>query len=214
MQGIMSVYTTSGKLHPHKFALWVAMASISMMFAGLTSAYVVRHAQGNWRSYQLPVVFWISTGVILLSSVTFILGIRAFKQRAIPRYKVLISITLVLGILFGILQFLGFYELYHQPQPVVFDGVVQYVKENGVQRENIYPVKVNGNPSESFLFIIAGLHLLHILGGVVALAIVFFKAFRKRIKIYSATGLEIVGTYWHFVDILWIYLFIFFLANQ
>ena len=202
------------KIHPQKFALWIAMASIVMMFAGLTSAYVVKQAQGNWRSYQLPTVFWISTAVILISSITFHLGLKAFKQRAMPRFKSLITLTLILGILFSIFQAIGFYELSHQEQPVVYDGVQQYVREDGVSRENIYPVKVNGNPSESFLFIIAGLHLLHILGGIVALALVFFRAFRKRVKVYSSAGLEIVGTYWHFVDILWIYLFIFFLANQ
>lgn len=214
MQGIMTESVQQRKIHPQKFALWVAMASIVMMFAGLTSAYVVKQAQGNWRSYQLPVVFWVSTAVIIISSVTFHLGIKAFKQRAIPKFKSLITLTLVLGILFGVFQAWGFYELSHQAQPVVYDGALQYVKENGVSRENIYPVTVNGNPSESFLFIIAGLHLFHIMGGVVALAIVFFRAFRKRVKIYSSTGLEIVGTYWHFVDVLWIYLFIFFLANQ
>jgi cytochrome c oxidase subunit III len=75
-------------------------------------------------------------------------------------------------------------------------------------------IRVDGNPSESFLFIISGLHLLHILGGIIALIIVFFRAFRTRIKVYNATGLEIMATYWHFVDVLWIYLFVFFLANQ
>lgn len=214
MQDIMAGSAQPRKIHPQKFALWVAMASIVMMFAGLTSAYVVKQAQGNWRSYQLPVVFWISTAVILISSVTFHLGLKAFKQRAIPQFKSLITLTLILGVLFGVFQAWGFYNLYHQEQPVIFDGVQQYVKENGISKENTYPVTVSGNPSESFLFIIAGLHLLHIIGGIVALAIVFFRAFRKRVKVYSATGLEIVGTYWHFVDILWIYLFIFFLANQ
>lgn len=210
----MEATSSSSKIHPHKFALWVALAGIAMLFAGLTSAYVVRQAQGNWRSYHLPHVFWISTIVIVLSSVTFILGLRAFKQRAIPKFKLLITTTLILGLLFGALQFWGFYELYQQPQTVVFDGAVQYVNANGVKQENIYPVRVDGNPSESFLFIIAGLHLLHILGGIVALAIVFFRAFRKQVKVYSTTGLEITGVYWHFVDILWIYLFVFFLANQ
>jgi cytochrome c oxidase subunit III len=180
------------KIHPQKFALYIAMASIAMMFAGLTSAYIVRKSQGNWRAYEMPQAFWYSTAVILLSSITIFLGLQAFRQRKMPRYRLLITITLILGILFGVLQYLGFYELYHLPQPV----------------------RVEGNPSESFLFIIAGLHLLHIAGGVVALLIVFFRAFRVRTKEYSSTGLEIVANYWHFVDLLWIYLFIFFLANQ
>lgn len=178
------------RIHPHKFALYLAIGSIVMMFAGLTSAYIVRQAQGNWVYFRLPVVFWISTASILASSVTMYLGLKAFKNRQIPRYRSLITATLILGILFTVLQYVGFTQLY----------------DNNI--------RVDGNPSESFLFIIAGLHLLHILGGIIALLIVFFRAFRKRVKVYNATGLEIVAIYWHFVDVLWIYLFVFFLANQ
>lgn len=205
MENKMSVSTTERKIHPHKFAMWVAMASITMMFAGLTSAYVVKQSAGNWRTYSLPSVFWMSTIVILISSLTMYLGLKAFKSRAISRYKMLISLTLILGVLFGVLQYYGFYNLYHQPQQLILNG----------SKENAFiPVKVDGNPSESFLFIITGLHLLHILGGIIALSVVFFRAFRKRVKVYTATGLEVVSAYWHFVDLLWLYLFVFFLANQ
>lgn len=204
MDGVMSTDARK-KIHPHKFALWVAMASISMMFAGFTSAYVVKQSSGHWRTYDLPPVFWVSTVVIILSSITVIMGLRAFKRREIPKYKILITTTLFLGIAFGVLQYIGFYQLYTQPQSLVMDGEIS---------GRLAPVTVSGNPAESFLFIITGLHLLHILGGIVALAIVFFKAFRKRVKLYNATGLEIAASYWHFVDVLWIYLFIFFLANQ
>jgi cytochrome c oxidase subunit 3 len=192
------------KIHPHKFALWLALGSIAMMFAGLTSAYMVRMAQGNWRMFRMPLAFYISTGVILLSSITIAVGLRAFKQRKMSLYRTLVSITLFLGVLFGVLQYFGFYQLYHTPQPLLL--------ENGTTI--MQPVKVNGNPSESFLFIIFGLHLAHILGGILALLIVQLKAYRRRVKVYNTTGLEIVATYWHFVDVLWIYLFLFFLVNQ
>jgi cytochrome c oxidase subunit III len=205
MDGVMSSTDQRKKIHPHKFALWVAMGSITMMFAGLTSAYVVKQAGGNWRSFHLPVVFWISTVVILLSSVTIILGLKAFKNREMIKYKRLITATLILGISFGVLQFAGFSSLYSQPQQVVF---------NGEAEARSLPVTVAGNPSESFLFVIAGLHLLHILGGIVALVIIYIRTLRKRVKVYNSTGLEIVASYWHFVDVLWIYLFVFFLANQ
>lgn len=179
-----------GRIHPHKFAMWVSMASIVMMFAGLTSAYIVRKAQGNWLEYDLPFVFWLSTGAILLSSFTMIKGIRAFKARERQAYRRWITLTLIFGLSFALLQYMGFSQLYGQN------------------------IRIDGNPSESFLFIIAGLHVLHVLGGIIALTIVFFRAFSSRTKHYNATGLEVVGSYWHFVDILWIYLFIFFLVNQ
>ena len=178
------------KIHPQKFAMWLAMASITMMFAGFTSAYMVREAQGNWLHYKLPFIFWPSTFVILISSLTMGLSVKAFKKRKMQQFKALISVTTVLGVLFGVLQFTGFRQLYAQG------------------------IRLNGNVSASFFFIITGMHLLHILGGIIALLIVFFRAFRTRVKVYSATGIEIAASYWHFVDALWIYLFVFFLVNQ
>lgn len=205
MEGILKpVQTERRKVHPHKFALWLAMGSIAMMFAGLTSAYIVRMAQGNWRMFEMPAVFYVSTAAIVLSSVTMVLGLRAFKQRKMPLYRILISATLLLGVAFGVLQAWGFYELYAVPQALTL--------EDG--KTIMQAVRVNGNPSESFLFIIFGLHLAHIVGGIVALLIVFLRAYRKRVKVYNTTGLEIVASYWHFVDVLWIYLFLFFLLNQ
>jgi len=205
MEGILKPATGERrKVHPHKFALWLGLGSIVMMFAGLTSAYIVRMGQGNWRFFKLPNSFYLSTGVIILSSITMALGLRAFKSRKMTQYRSLISLTLILGILFGVLQSYGFYQLYHIPQAITLEDGTSIMQG----------VRVNGNPSESFVFIIAGLHLAHILGGIIALIIVFFKAYRKRVKVYNTTGLEIVATYWHFVDVLWLYLFIFFLVNQ
>jgi len=204
MEGVLKQEVlATRRVHPQKFAMWLAMGSIAMMFAGLTSAYIVRQSQGNWRIFHMPIVFWISTAVILISSGTIILGVRAFKQRQMIRYRLLITTTLFLGLLFGTLQCIGFWQLYHVPQVTVLEG-----------QQLLETIKVSGNPSESFLFIITGLHLAHILGGIIALLIVFLMAYRKRVKVYNATGLEIVAAYWHFVDVLWLYLFIFFLANQ
>jgi len=201
----MSSSVQRKKIHPQKFAMWIAIASIAMMFAGFTSGYMVRKAQDNWRFFHMPVIFWVSTACIILSSVTLVMGVKAFKERRMQQYRTLVTSTLLLGVLFGVCQAFGFYQLYHQPQLVNISGTVEQVAKT---------VRVDGNPSESFLFIITGMHLLHILGGIIALLIVFFKAYRTNLKVYNATGLEIVATYWHFVDILWIYLFVFFLANQ
>ena len=177
------------KIHPQKFAMWIAIGSIIMMFGGLTSGYIVRKSQGNWVQFDLPVEFYISTIAILLSSLTMVLSIRSFKQRQMPLHKAMITITLLLGIAFAVLQYLGFKDLYLH-------------------------TKWNNNVSFQYLIVIVLVHALHIVGGVVALLITFLRTFSRKMKIYSSTGLEIVSTYWHFVDILWIYLFIFFLMNQ
>ena len=205
MSTIASERKENRKVHPQKFMLWVAMGSLSMAFAGLTSGYMVREAQGNWRYFTLPSLFWYSSVAIVLSSITMHLGLKAFKSREIPKFRMLISATLLLGVLFGALQFGGFYQLYHHAQQIRING--QVLTESA-------PIRLNGNPSESFLFVIAGLHLLHLLGGIIALLIVFFRAFRTNVKTYNATGLEIAAGYWHFVDVLWLYLFIFLLVNQ
>jgi cytochrome c oxidase subunit 3 len=184
----MSVSQERKRLHPHKFTLWVALASIVMMFAGLTSAYIVKRANTQWLEFQLPVVFWYSTLTIILSSVTMHLTIKSFKAREMSRYRILLGLTMLLGITFIVLQFIGFGK----------------IEEGGVPLFGY-----ESNPSASFVGIIFGLHGLHVIGGVVALIVLFLRAYVGNRKVYSSTGLEIMGTYWHFVDLLWVYLFIF-----
>ena len=96
------------KIHPHKFTLWVAIGSILMMFAGLTSAYIVKRSQANWLMIEIPLVFWYSTFTILLSSVTVQLSLKAIKQRNMVMYRRWMLITAVLGVLFLVLQIIGF----------------------------------------------------------------------------------------------------------
>ena len=177
------------KIHPHKFTLWVAMGSIVMMFAALTSAYIVKKNGGNWLEFNLPRLFWYSTFTILLSSVTIHLATRASKAREMSRYRTLITITAMLGVLFIALQWLGFRDL---------------------ENRDIALIGAKSNSAASFLFVITGLHMVHVLGGVIALLVIFIRAYAVKVKNYSSLPIELVGTYWHFVDALWIYLFIFY----
>ena len=173
------------KIHPHKFTLWVGIGSIMMMFAGLTSAYIVKRNQANWVSFELPVAFWYSTAAIILSSLTIFMAGKAFKERAMNRYRILIAVTLALGVLFILLQLIGFRQLWHAG------------------------ITLTANVSYSFLYIIVGIHAAHVIGGVIALIIMSLKAFSSKIRNYSTVPVELISTYWHFVDILWIYLLIF-----
>ncbi len=178
------------KIHPHKFTLWVAIGSIVMMFAGLTSAYIVKRELPNWTGFEMPIVFWYSTGSILLSSITIIFALRSFKEREMSRYRQLVVLTLILGILFVVLQWIGFNQLW----------------ESGIT--------FKGSGAGQFLYIIAGLHALHVLGGIIAILVLFIRAFNRKFRRYDSVPIEVVGTYWHFVDVLWIYLFVFFLWIQ
>jgi cytochrome c oxidase subunit 3 len=177
------------KIHPHKFTLWVAIGSILMMFAGLTSAYIVKRSQASWLMIEIPMMFWYSTATILASSVTVQLALKALKKREMINYKRLLVVTAVLGVLFIVLQIAGFRQFAAQ---------------------DIRLVGAGSNASYSFLLAISGLHGIHVLGGVVALAVTVIRALNSSTKSYSTVPLEIVATYWHFVDALWIYLFIFF----
>lgn len=181
--------TAGRKIHPQKFAMWFAIGSIIMMFGGFTSGFIVRKSQGNWLHLELPLLFYISTAVILGSSLTLWLAVRAFKQRSMPLHKNLVTLTMILGIAFALLQYFGFKEL-------------------------LGHTVWNNNVAFQYIIVIILVHALHILGGVVALLIMFARTFNKRVRTYSTVGLEIISTYWHFVDILWIYLFVFFLINQ
>ncbi len=175
------------KMHPHKFTLWVAIGSILMMFAGLTSAYIVKRNQASWTSFELPKIFWVATAVILISSLTMFLSLKSFRQREMAKYRMLLSATMILGIAFVVLQTLGFTQLWKSG--LTLQATVSY----------------------SFLYVIVGLHALHVVGGVIALLVMFARAFSTRTRNYSAVPVELMSTYWHFVDILWIYLLIFLL---
>jgi cytochrome c oxidase subunit III len=182
-----TVSTQRKKIHPHKFTLWVGIGSIIMMFAGLTSAYIVKHEQPEWSSVVMPKLFYYSTGVMLLSSLTMQMALKAFKERNMHQYRRLITVTALLGIGFIVMQVIGFMQLTASGN------------------------RLEGSGGVAFLYIIFGLHALHVLGGAVALLAMLIRAFSARIRNYNPVPVEVAATYWHFVDLLWVYLFIFFL---
>lgn len=167
--------------------MWVAIGSILMMFAGLTSAFIVKSNQSSWVPVTVPKVFWISTAVILASSITVQMALRSFKQRSMSGYRSLIGVTLVLGIAFVVLQWLGFQDLWSQK------------------------ITFTGSGAGQFLYVIFGLHAIHVIGGVIVLIVMFIKAFVGGTKLYSSVPVEVAAIYWHFVDLLWIYLLLFFI---
>lgn len=175
--------------HPHKFTLWVGIASIIMTFAGLTSAFIVKKNAPGWSTTEVPIIFLYTTIIIVASSVTVHLSLKAFRERNMLRYRSLITITAILGLLFIVGQYVGFNQMWNQG--ITFEGA----------------------GAAQFLYIIFGLHALHVLGGAIALFVIFFRAFSSKTRRYNIIPVEVVSTYWHFVDVLWVYLYIFFLIN-
>lgn len=180
------------KIHPKKFALWVACASMSMLFAALTSAYMVRQAAGNWLEFPLPNIFFVNTAVIILSSVTLHAAYIAFKSEREQTFKGLLIMSLILGIAFVVLQFQGW----------------EVLAANGI------PLKLN--PSGDFVYALSWIHLAHLLGGIAAILIAVIVALSRPFKKTPARQLrlEMTLTYWHFVDGLWLYLMIFWIMQR
>jgi cytochrome c oxidase subunit 3 len=176
------------KIHPHKMFLWAGLGSIVMMFAGLTSAHIVKKGQANWLEFEMPSFFLASTVVILLSSFTIQMALKKYKEQNANAYRGFMAVTAILGVVFMILQIQGFMAL---------------------NANSIALIGPRSNSAASFLFVIVTLHLLHVLGGVIALIGVSFGSFSAKNKLNNILPVELVSTYWHFVDILWIYLVIF-----
>lgn len=188
------------KVNPHKAEikaaerkvakplLYIGIVSIVMLFAGLTSAYVVRANNGNWLVFSLPSIAITSTAIIVTSSLTMLLAQFAIKKGNLKLTSLGLFLTLALGVAFFFTQLQAWKELTAQ---------------------GIYFVGKYANASGSFLYLIALVHLLHMVGGLIALLVSLTKSLLKK---YSATdylGIELTAIYWHFLDALWVYLFLF-----
>jgi len=184
--------TNRSKIDSKKLALLIGCASIVMMFAGLTSAYIVRRAGGNWLEFRLPNIFFINTIVMLSSSLAIHSAYVFFKKGNEVLYKGLLVLSFILGLAFVVLQYQGWLDL------------------------TAIGVELTGNPAGSFIYVISGVHAAHVLGGLAAILVAMIQAFSLKYKVTKKRKLrfELTLIYWHFVDFLWVYLLIFFLSQQ
>jgi cytochrome c oxidase subunit III len=168
--------------------LYTGMVSIVMLFAGLTSAYVVRADNGNWLVFNLPDIAIISTAIIITSSLTMLTAQLAIKKDNYKLTSLGLFLTLALGIAFFFTQIEGWKQLTAQ---------------------GIFFVGKYSNASGSFLYLIALVHLAHMIGGLIALAVSLTKSLLKKYSSADSLGIELTAIYWHFLDFLWVYLFLF-----
>jgi len=172
-------------VHPHKFALWLFIVSIIMIFASLTSAFIVKQGEGSWLEYNLPGMFWFTTAIIVISSILLQWGYFAARDNQFKKLGMLLSMTTVLGLVFLAGQWLSWGQL-------VARGV--------------YFV---GNPAGSFVYVLTGLHAFHLVTGLVFLLVVLVSALKRRVHSGNLVRMEMCVTYWHFLGALWVYLFLF-----
>ncbi len=179
----------AGKRKSAKPMLWVSMISMVMFFAGLTSAYVISMKRDDWVSFDLPQAFYISTVLIFSSSITLIFSQKFLKKDNLKVSLGLLLVTLILGLGFVWYQYVGFNEL---------------------KSVGLYFTGPESTVSTSFILGITFMHVLHLLAGIIVLLVVIYNHFKKKYSASDMLGFELGGIFWHFVDVLWIYLFFFF----
>ncbi|WP_299115802.1 cytochrome c oxidase subunit 3 [uncultured Winogradskyella sp.] len=180
------------KARSKKMMLWFGIGSLIMSFAAWISAFIVSAKQRkdkDWlNNYELPDAFLISVGIILLSSLTFILAKRALKQNNRPMTTVLLLVTFVLGIVFIYNQFVGFGQM---------------------MAAGHYFTGESSNITMTYIFLLAAVHIGHVIAGLICVIVVIYNHFKQKYNANNMLGLELAANFWHFVDLLWLVLFLF-----
>jgi cytochrome c oxidase subunit 3 len=172
---------------PKIFVTWLFIVSSCMIFAGFTSAYILASKDAAWREFNLPTAFTISTVLIVLSSVTMHWAFLSAKRNRLNQVKIAVIATLVLGTAFLFMQLQGYAQM------VEMGFVLVSVNKNG-----------------AFWYVISGAHGLHIVAGLILLIAVLISSLRMKIHSKAMRQITSAATFWHFLDILWLYLFVFF----
>jgi cytochrome c oxidase subunit 3 len=177
-------------MNPQKFAVWLFIIAICMMFAGMTSAYIVKQSEGNWLMFDLPKMFVYSSIIVVLSSITMHWSFIAAKRDNLTQIRLGLILTTILGFTFLVTQYLGWIAL--------VDSDVFFV----------------GNAAGSFVYVFSGLHAFHLISGLIFLLIVLSSALKFKIHSKSLVLIEMCTTYWHFLGGLWLYLYLFLIVNN
>jgi len=172
-----------------KMMLWFGIVSLLMGFAGWTSAYIVSSSREDWvSSIELPNSFYISTALIIISSLTYILAKKAVKENKQKLGSTYLLLTLLLGIVFIIFQFNGFSQMV--AEGYYFTGPTSTIKM-------------------SYVFLIAVVHIVHVVAGIISLLVVIYNQYKGKYSSKEYLGITLGATFWHFLDLLWVYLVVF-----
>ncbi len=180
-------------MNPKKFALWLFIVSVCMLFGGWTSAYIVKRGEPGWSSFELPGEFWVNTGIMVLSSLTMVWAQRSARRDNLEQAKLALGITTLLGVAFLLGQWLAWGKMVAM---------------------NHYFAGGGSNSSSSFIYVLTGFHGLHIVSGIIVLLIALLATFRYKVHSRNMLRMELCSTYWHFLGVLWLYLFVFLLLYR
>jgi len=172
-----------------KMMLWFGIVSLIMSFAGLTSAFVVSSAREDWLAgFVMPNAFSVSVALIILSSLTLLLAKKHLKLNMASKASFYLGATMILGIGFIVSQLIGFQQ--------IIDLGFNFTGPTS-------------NITMSYIYIIAAVHILHVIVGLICLMVVIYNHFKQKYNAENLLGFELAANFWHFVDILWLYLFLF-----
>jgi len=192
---IASQSTQPQIMENQRLILWCFLVASILMFGGLTSAYIVRMAQGNWYKFDIPNIFFLSCFVIMGSSASMIVAYRASKNDELNQVKYGLWGAFALGVLFFIMQIQGWkdlvsHDIFFSPKRT----------DNG----DLTPL-ISG----SFFYVISGIHLVHVIAGLIFMLIVLVKSYQWKVHKKNMLTISLASSFWHFVGILWIYLYLF-----
>lgn len=180
--------------HPYRVLLILMIFSFFMVFAGWTSGYIVRRDEGNWREFDLPSIFILSTVLVTLSSATVQWAYNSAKRDEVRRVQIGLALTLLLGLGFLVSQWAAWTFLVHQT--------------------NTYFGGADANPSGSFLYVLTGWHAFHIISGLVFVGVVLKRSLNYQVHSRAMLSIGNAAIYWHFLGLLWWYLYLFLLLNH
>ena len=232
----MPAQESANNVRTAKMVLYLGIFSIVMLFAGLISAYIVSSFGEVWVDVHLPKAFYISTVLILLSSLTISLSVRASGNGNEKMTTILLAITLVLGVSFGVSQFYGWkaltlsgsyfsgsvdalegtygedYTIIYQGQDLIHDNGEYYFPNDELRENPLHDkIAIFGNSASSYIYVISFVHLMHIVGGLLFLLIILLVGKMSKTQRINPLRLRLGAIYWHFVDGLWLFLFLFLL---
>ncbi len=181
-------------MHPNKFSLWLFMITVVMLFGAFTSAYLVRREAGDWLQFKIPTIFLVNTLILVFSSVTMHFAYVSAKNDQLERMKYAILATIGLGLLFTGLQMIGAWT--------------------SLMDINVYLGGKESNPAGSFVYVFFIVHVIHLIAGIGFLVYLYMQTFKLKVHSKNMLQMEMSATFWHFLDLLWVYLYVFLLINN
>jgi cytochrome c oxidase subunit 3 len=176
-----------------KFTMWIFIFTSFMFFAALSSGFIVYSGgKGHGLNVQIPQPFLYSTLIIIISSITLFMASKAAKQLQIDKQRLFLWVTILLGVAFFAVQLYACYVLTYKMQIYFIDP----------------------NASRTFLYVFCGMHLLHVIAGLLVLLNTVLATYKNIPQVKNIFKMEMASIFWHFLDIMWIYLYVFLLLNQ